>query len=131
MIKTVNYRKANMLSLPYHNKEGAVCFLELVPGRNDVEGEILDAVEKHLSEDKWDHYMRHIDIEEIVQEDGSEDYSELNAKDFIELIKGTMDVDKLCLYAEYESGRKGSEKPRKSVLDAIKDQDEKLNTPTD
>lgn len=128
MIKTVNYQKANMLSLPYNDKMGNVMFLELMPGRNDVDGDILDAVQKHLSEDKWDHYMRHIDIEEIVQEDGSEDYSDLNAKDFIPLIKGTMELDQLVMYAEYESGQ---DKPRKSVLDAIKDQDEKLNTPTD
>ncbi|MCK5601786.1 hypothetical protein KAR91_07960 [Candidatus Pacearchaeota archaeon] len=128
MIKTVNYRKANMLSLPYNDKEGNVKFLELMPGRNDVGGEILDAIQKHLSEDKWDHYMRHIDIEEIVQEDGSEDYSSLNARDFIELIKGTMDTDKLALYSDHEIVQT---KPRKSVLDAINDQNEKLNTPTD
>ena len=128
MIKTVNYQKANILKLPYHSKEGAVCFLELMPGRNDVDSAILEAVQKHLSEDKWDHYMRHIDIEEIVQEDGSEDYSNLNAKDFVALIKGTMDLDKLALYTEYEDGQ---EKSRKSVLDAIEDQVDKLNTPTD
>ena len=119
------YDKANTLNLPYSDKNGAVKYKMFVPGRNEVDSKIWDAI-KEYNEKRFDHYGRflHALNEEAAGDDGI-DYAALNVKDLSELIENTMDIDQL---GEIEAAEKSREKgERKSVLKEIEKQIDKLS----
>lgn len=133
-IIVVKYNKANTLSLPYFDDKGAIQYLKFKPGRNDVEEAIFKTVKEAVleqvnGEDKWAHYERHLRVEKdvVIEEDGSEDYSKMNAGDFITLIESTTDIATVEGYLEYEEANKD----RTGVKSAIENHLLVLNTPNE
>lgn len=114
------YDKANTLNLPYADKDGAVNYKMFVPGRNEVDSEIWEAIVEY-NEKRFDHYGRflHPLNEEAAGDDGI-DYAALNVKELSELIENTMDIDQL---GDIEAAEKSRDKgERKSVLKEIEKQ---------
>jgi hypothetical protein len=118
------YDKANTLNLPYSDKDGAVNYKMFVPGRNDVESEIWDAI-KEYNEKNFDHYGRFLGpVNEEAAGDGPINYAALNVKELSVLIENTMDIGQL---GDIEAAEKSREKgERKSVLKEIENQINKL-----
>ncbi len=115
----VNYGKANRLSLPYKNAQGQNAMHIFVPGKNEVDPVVFDAV-KEMQGDKWDHYARHMKID-AVEETRRGSVMDLSAAKFEEVIENTYSVEELENYRTLEEKRpKGN--PRKGVLKAIEAQ---------
>ena len=118
------YDKANTLNLPYTAESGAVKYYKFVPGENDVEKVIWDAI-KEYNEKRMEHYERFLHaLNEEAAGDGSIDYAALSVKDLCELIENRMDIDKL---AEIEAAENKRDKPRQSILKAINKQIEAIS----
>ena len=119
------YDKANTLNLSYVNEEGAVQFKMFVPGRNEVDSKIWEAIVE-TNKKRFDHYGRFLrPLNEEAAGDDVIDYADLNVKDLSELIENTMDIDQL---GEIEAAEKSREKgERKSVLKEIEKQIDKLS----
>lgn len=133
-IIVVRYNKANTLSLPYFDEDGAIQYLKFKPGRNDVDEAIFNAVKEAVleqvnGEDKWAYYEKHVKVEKevVIEEDGTEDYSKMNAGDFITLIESTTDIETVEGYFKYEEANKD----RTTVKAAITNHLLVLNTPPD
>ena len=125
------YDKANTLNLPYTDENKNVKYYKFVPGRNEVEQKIWDAIVKY-NEVRFEHYGKflHPLNEEAATDDGL-DYDALSAKEVSTLIENTMDISEL---ASLEAAENGRDKPRKSVLKdidkqikAISDFEDKVN----
>ena len=118
------YDKANTLTLPYSTEKGNVKYVKFVPGRNDVDSEIWNAILR-CNEKRFEHYGKFLRaLDEEAAGDNGIDYAALSTRDLSELIENTMDIDKL---ADIESAEKSREKgERKSVLKEIEKQINKL-----
>ncbi len=119
------YDKANTLNLPYEAKNGTIKYRMFVPGRNEVDSEIWDAVKKY-NEKNFAHYGRFLGpLNEKAAGDGPINYVALNVKELSELIENTMDIGQL---GDIEAAEKGREKgERKSVLKEIEKQIDALS----
>ena len=112
-------QKAGILSLPYF-VSGKPKYQDFMPGKNEVDAEILEAV-KEANEESWDHYSRHLK-EEVEVSGESFDVSLLTVNEAKTIIENTMSVSELEGFMEAESGNKD----RKGVKDAIEAQIEIL-----
>lgn len=114
------YDKANTLTLSYNTEKGNVKYVKFVPGRNDVDSEIWNAIVK-TNEKRFEHYGKFLyALDEEAAGDNGIDYGALSPKKLSELIENSMDIDKL---AEIEAAEKGREKgPRTAVLKEIEKQ---------
>ena len=123
------YDKANTLNLSYVNEEGAVQFKMFVPGRNEVDSKIWEAIVE-TNKKRFDHYARFLHpLDEKAAGDDGIDYAALNVRDLSELIENTMDLDQL---GEIEAAEKSREKgERKSVLKEIEKQIEAISNFTE
>ncbi len=118
------YDKANTLNLPYVDEVKGVSYYKFVPGENDVEKVIWDAI-KEYNKTRMEHYERFLlALDEKAAGDGGIDYAALSVKDLCELIENRMDIDKL---AEIESAENKRDKPRQSILKAINKQIEAIS----
>jgi hypothetical protein len=111
------YNKANTLSLPYVDEAGAVKYVKFVPGEQEVEKKVWDAILEYNGS-RFDHYGRFLKpLDEKAAGDGEIDYAALSPSKLSELIENTYDVEKLIAIETAENGReKGG---RKSVLKQI------------
>lgn len=117
------YDKANTLSLPYVDEAKAVKYVKFVPGKNEVEKKVWDAILEYNGS-RFDHYGRFLrPLNEEAAGDGEIDYTALSVKELAELIENTMDVDALIAI---ETAEKLRDKPRKSVLKDIDKQVEAI-----
>jgi hypothetical protein len=117
------YDKANTLSLPYVDEADAVKYVKFVPGKNEVEKKVWDAILEYNGS-RFDHYGRFLrPLNEEAAGDGDIDYAALNVKELSDLIENTMDVDALIAI---ETAEKLRDKPRKSVLKDIDKQVEAI-----
>lgn len=114
------YDKANTLTLPYSNEKGNVKYVKFVPGRNDVDSEIWNAILK-CNKKRFEHYGKFLRaLDEEAAGDNGIDYAALSVKDLSELIENTYDINKL---GDIEAAEKSREKgERKSVLKDIEKQ---------
>ena len=111
------YDKANTLNLPYVHESGAVKYYKFVPGKNEVEKKVWDAIVEYNGT-RFDHYGRFLrPLNEEAAGDGDIDYAALKPKELSELIENTFNIDELIIIETAEKGReKGG---RKSVLKEI------------
>ena len=118
------YDKANTLNLPYTDESGAVQYIKFVPGKNEVESKVWEAIVKY-NETRMEHYCRflHPLNEEAAGDDGI-DYAKLSVKELSELIENTMDVGEL---GDIETAENQRDKPRKSILKEIDKQIEAIS----
>lgn len=114
------YDKANTLKLSYNTEKGKVRYVTFVPGRNDVDSEIWEAVVK-ANKKRFDHYGKFLHaLNEEAAGDKGIDYAALGVRDLSELIENTMDIGQL---GDIEAAEKSREKgERKSVLKDIEKQ---------
>ena len=114
------YDKANTLKLSYSDAKGKVRYVTFVPGRNDVDSEIWDAIIK-ANEKRFEYYAKFLyALDKEAAGDNGIDYAALKPKDLSDLINNTMSIDKL---ADIEAAEKGREKgPRTVVLKEIEKQ---------
>ena len=111
------YDKANTLTLHYVNKDKKVQKLKFVPGKNEVESKIWDAISEYNSKN-MEHYERYLHpLNEEAAGDGDLDYHALNSREVGELIENTMDVAELEGFRASENTREKG--PRATVIKAI------------
>lgn len=125
----VTYGKANILTLSYIEGEGearAVHLVKFVPGENQIKKDIWEKVKESIlsrpnGEAQLEYYLASLNpLEEAGDnEDGSINYSDLNAKNLVGLVEETMSLDRLDAVEEFENG---TDTPRKTVLAAIEKQ---------
>lgn len=119
------YDKANTLNLSYADEEGAIKFKMFVPGRNEVDSKIWEAIVE-TNKKRFDHYGRFLHpLNEKAAGDDGIDYAGLSVKDISELIENTMDIDQLGDIEAAEKSRTKGE--RKSVLKEIEKQIETIS----
>ena len=112
-------QKAGVLSLPYF-ENGRPKYQDFMPGKNEVDAEVLDAV-KEANEESWEHYSRHLKQEIDMPEEGI-DVSVMTVNEAKTIIENTMSVGELNEFMEAEEANKS----RKGVKDAIEAQIEIL-----
>jgi hypothetical protein len=123
------YDKANTLSLPYVDEKKGVKYFKFVPGRNEVEKNVWDAILKYNGS-RFDHYGRFLrPLNEEAAGDGDINYAALNVKELSELIENTMDIDQLGAIEAAEKSREKGE--RKTVLKEIEKQIEAISNFTE
>ena len=111
------YDKANTLTLHYSDENKKVQKLKFVPGKNEIEKAIWDAISDYNSKN-MEHYERYLHpLNEEAAGDGDLDYDALNAREVGELIENTMDVDELEGFRRSENAREKG--PRASVIKSI------------
>ena len=114
-------QKAGILCLPYSEK-GRMKYQDFMPGKNEVDAEVLEAV-KEANSESWEHYSRHLK-EEVEVSGEVVDISVLTVNEAKTIVENTMSVSELEGFMASE----GSGKNRKGVKDAIEAQIEILDT---
>ena len=123
------YDKANTLTLHYVNEDGKVQKLKFVPGKNEIESKIWDAISEYNAKN-MEHYERYLHpLNEEAAGDGDLDYHALNAREVNELIENTMEVSELEGFRASEKAREKGQ--RASVLKSIDKQIRAINDFTD
>ncbi len=116
-------KSPTLTHLPWKQGKSTGTF-SFVPGNNNIDPDILEAVMKEAGEEAWDaHYGNFlIPVGGPTETTKTVKVEELNAKEFIDLIEGTIDADKLSEYRTFEE----SGEQRKTVLAAIEKQAEAI-----
>lgn len=104
--------------------------VNLMPGANLVDAEIAEKAENHPTVGLWVKagHVAFKELEKVESSDGDDNgvypLADMKAKDAIEVIEQTFNVDTLESWSTFEDGLK---KPRKSVSKAIEAQLEAIN----
>lgn len=128
MSKVLNYDGLNTHTV----SAGPDALLRLVPGANTVDDDVFDKLMDKKKGSEGFQCLIEDDIvtvlnDNAVSEDGGVVISKANVKDAKSIIDAEIDVDVLNGYLEEENT---SSKPRKSVVEHIEAQIEKLNKDT-
>ena len=111
------------------NEDGKVQKLKFVPGKNEIESKIWDAISEYNAKN-MEHYERYLHpLNEEAAGDGDLDYDALNAREVNELIENTMEVSELEGFRASEKAREKGQ--RASVLKSIDKQIRAINDFTD
>lgn len=119
------YDKANTLTLHYVDENKKVQKLKFVPGKQDVESKIWDAISEYNAKN-MEHYERYLHpLNEAAAGDDGLDYDALNSREVGELVENTMVVAELEGFRVSEKAREKG--PRATVIKAIDKQIKDLN----